>query len=166
MIKLIVLCLLLSSCSLRPAGAHDRLAAAENVQLGFAYLAKSDMVLAKTHFQLALQDQPASVLALDGMAYYYELVGELATAERYYQTALTVKSQRGEAHNNYGTFLCRHERYPQGVHEFLLATKDSHYLHVGGAYSNAAKCSAHIAGNKQSEYYQQLAVLHGTVLGA
>lgn len=153
MIKWVLIVLLLSACVAHPE--ERKMAAAQNVQLGFAYLNKNNTALAKTHFLLALKDDAESVFALDGMAYFYESVGDYSKAQTYYEAALTYDV--GVANNNYGAFLCRHGEPEKGVKQFMLAVKAPRYVHVGEAYENAAKCTV----GSEAAYFQRQAILHG-----
>ena len=126
--------------------------------LPYYNLKKDNTALAKTHFLLALKDDPQSVFALDGIAYFYETVGDFSEARSYYNAAL--KAGLGEAYNNYGAFLCRQGEPDKGVQQFMLAVNDPRYVHVGEAYENAAKCTT----KNNTAYYRQQALLHGVNL--
>ncbi len=161
--RIMLIFFLLASC-VSENTIKNTSASNQNVELGFAYLEQGKVPLAKTHFLLALQSQPDSVFARDGLAYYYEVVGEISIAERYYRQALNLKNRQGEAHNNYGAFLCRHEKYREGIEQFLMAIQDSAYTHVGSAYANASLCASLLQDAPLAKQYAKMAARYGVLM--
>ena len=121
--------------------SQQEMASDENVQLGVAYLEQHNMDAAKSHLLLALDGAPHSVMALDAMGYYYEVIQEGALAMGYYQRALQVAPTSGVALNNFGGFLCRQGQYLAAIQAFRVAVKDDRYTHVAKAYENAGVCA-------------------------
>jgi len=134
-------------------------AAKINTQLGIAYLQNNNITRAKQKLLLALDEAPNIPETWYSMAYYLEATGNKPEAEKYYLKALKIAPNRGDAQNNYGTFLCRSGAYQSAVERFLLAVKDPDYLDAADAYENAGLCSLKIPDNKQASQYLQQALL-------
>lgn len=123
-------------------------AAKINAQLGIAYLERNNIQRAKQKLLLSLEEGPSIPEPYYSMGYFQEATGNKTQAEYYYQRAIAVAPQRGDAQNNYGTFLCRAGKYQASIQHFLLAVKDSKYLTPADAYENAGLCALKIP-NKQ-----------------
>ncbi|MDR3491235.1 MAG: type IV pilus biogenesis/stability protein PilW [Gammaproteobacteria bacterium] len=124
-----------------------------NTQLGMAYLQNNDMQRAKQKFLLALDQAPNSPEAWYSMAYFQEVTGNSAKANEAYLKAIQLAPTSGDVQNNYGTFLCRHNQYQNGIKHFLLAINDTRYLHTAGAYENAGLCALKIPDLHSAENY-------------
>lgn len=144
--------LLLTACT--PTTQNSAL---ENVQLGIAYLEDGDVVRAKQHLLLAEKGARYSADVQDGLAYYYEAVGELQAAEKHYQLALQYSPHAGSAHNNYGTYLCRYARYDEAVREFVRAVQEDAYTQTAQAYENAGLCAR---SKRDKRHYFKLSLQH------
>ncbi|MFZ2315050.1 MAG: type IV pilus biogenesis/stability protein PilW [Gammaproteobacteria bacterium] len=129
-----------------------------NVQLGMAYLENNNIQRAKQKLLLALRQGPTLPETWFTMAYFLEATGDKEQAGVYYLKAISVAPQRGDAQNNYGTFLCRSGEYKASVHHFMLAVKDPDYLDVAGAYENAGLCALKIPNKQLAKQYFQMAV--------
>lgn len=124
-------------------------AAQINVELALEFLNKGDTVRAKKKLLLAKKIAPNDPMVWYGFGYFFENTGDLVQAEQSYQGALQFKGQKGESHNNYGTFLCRHGRVDEALHHFEMAVKDPEYLDLSGALENAGVCSLKLPGRQQ-----------------
>lgn len=122
------------------------------------YLQKNELDRAKEKFTLATQKAPRLPASWYAMGYFLETVGNVQEAELSYQKAIRLDPHDGESHNNYGTFLCRHKRYQEALHEFDLAVKQHSYVTSGAAYENAGFC-ARVAGiNPTAKHYFKKAI--------
>jgi type IV pilus assembly protein PilF len=92
------------------------------------------------------------------MAYFLEATGN-EEASKYYLKAVEVAPGRGDAQNNYGTFLCRAGRYQESIKHFMLAAKSPEYLDPAAAYENAGMCAMKMNSNQQAEGYFKQALL-------
>lgn len=119
-----------------------------NIQLGMAYFDRHDAYKAKQKFLLALDQAPTIPETWYSMAYFLESTGDKSEAQKYYLKAIALDPRRGEAQNNYGTFLCRKGDYAGSIQHFLLAVQDPRYLDVAGAYENAGLCASRIPDRK------------------
>jgi type IV pilus assembly protein PilF len=125
-----------------------------NSQLGIAYLEQQNRIRAKNKLLLALKQDPTIPEPWYSMGYFMETTGHHQEANKYYQKALEVSHGRGDAENNYGTFLCRSGKYKEAVDHFIKAAHDPGYLAPADAYENAGLCAARIAGdNHASDYF-------------
>lgn len=129
-----------------------------NSQLGIAYLEKGNPQRAKQKLLIALSQAPHIPEPWYSMGYFLEATGDKAEAKTYYLKALAIAPNRGDVHNNYGTFLCRSGEYEESVQHFVLATRDLDYLDAGSAYENAGLCAMKIPDNKMAAHYFELAL--------
>lgn len=147
--------LILLACAPGQTAEKNQKAANYNAQLGLVYLQHGDINLAKSKLLLANQQSPNDALVLDSMAYFLETTGEAEAAEHYYLQAIKYYPKYGTVQNNYGTFLCRHNRYQEAIKHFILATQDIHYLNTASAYENAGWCALKIPDKKLAKKYLQ-----------
>ncbi len=124
-----------------------------NVQLGINYLQRKNIPMAKASLLKALKYAPKSPEAWYAMAYFLEVTGDREKAEADYRHAIQVAPKSGDAHNNYGTFLCRQGRYHDAVQEFMVAASTSDYIDVSGAYENAGLCALLIPDKQAAVTY-------------
>jgi type IV pilus assembly protein PilF len=129
-----------------------------NAQLGMAYLERRDIQRAKQKLLLALKQGPNVAEVVYSMAYFQEATGNTEKAQAFYLQAIKVDPTRGEAQNNYGTFLCRAGKYSESIQHFNLAAQDPNYLNPSSAYENAGLCAMKIPDKKQASQYFQRAL--------
>lgn len=135
-------------------------AASYNIQLGMAYLKQGDRVRAKRKLLTAMTLAPNSANVNVAMAYYLEKTGEMNEADKLYRKAIALEPTSGAQLNNYGTFLCRLEKYQAAEEYFLKAVRDVQYLHTAGAYENAGLCVAAIPDYPKAKAYFRKALEH------
>lgn len=114
------------------------------VSLGIAYLQLGNLEKARSALNQALAADPRSPVSWGAMAYLEEISGNLTEAGNDYRRAIQLSPRQGEAHNNYGIFLCRHGQPRQGIQEFLKATQLPTYIYRAAAYENAGLCAQRI----------------------
>ena len=142
-----LLCLLLlSACQTLPNNLNadttkKNKSALINTQLGISYLQRQQIQLAKQKLLLALAQAPTLPEPWYAMAFYQEVTGDNVKANEYYLKALALAPQNGEAHNNYGTYLCRRGKYGAAIEQFTVAVQDQNYLDTASAYENAGLCA-------------------------
>lgn len=112
-----------------------------HVNLGITYLQQGNFEKARMALNQAIIAQPRAPSAWGAMAYLEEITGNLTLADRDYRHAIQLAPQQGEAHNNYGVFLCRHGQPRAGIPELLKATQLQSYVYRASAYENAGRCA-------------------------
>lgn len=130
-----------------------------NAQLGMAYLEKKNVQRAKQKLLLALEQGPNIPETWYSMAYFHEATGNKSEARRYYEKSVAIAPDRGDAQNNYGTFLCRSGQYRESIKHFMLAVKAPEYIDPAAAYENAGLCSMKIKEYKQAAHFFNQALL-------
>lgn len=130
-----------------------------NAQLGLAYLEQKNVQRAKQKLLLALRQNPDIPETWYSMAYFLEATGNKDEARKYYLKSVEIAPARGDAQNNYGTFLCRSGQYRESIKHFMLAAKAPEYLDPAAAYENAGLCSMEMKSYKQAVVYFNQALL-------
>lgn len=138
--------------------AQNKKVAAINVKLGMSYLENGDKQRAKQKLLYALEKDPSLPEAWYSMAYYMEITQHKLEAKQNYLKALQLAPNRGDVHNNYGTFLCRSGEYRESIKHFLTATKDPQYLDLASAYENAGLCSLKIPDKQKAKQFFTMAL--------
>lgn len=128
-------------------------AARINTQLAVAYLKRHEITRAKQKLILAMEEGPSLPEVWYTTAYFLEATGNKDKARQHYLKAIDLASERGDVHNNYGTFLCRNGKYKEAIHQFLLAIQDINYLDPAAAYENAGLCSLKIPDTVRAQFY-------------
>lgn len=157
---------MLTGCSSLSKGASDQTTATlqtpqaqrmrasdTNVQLGMNYIEDGDVARAKTRLLRALSDAPNNPAAWYSMGYFYEVTGKQKIAERHFKKAIALNPVDGNAHNNYGTYLCHTKRFREAIGEFERAVQDPNYLNAGPTYENAGLCARFIPNQKLAVAY-------------
>lgn len=160
--------------------SYNPKAAAINAQLGVGYLQQGDIERAKTKLLMAQKQDPRSSVVAAGMAYYYDTIGNSKEADYYYKRAYSLATEKGDAANNYGVFLCKKKDYAAAYTYFQKAIDDPNYVSTAQTYENLGLC--HLAQNDTAaakdyflkalridpnlatsrQYYQSLATTRGT----
>lgn len=155
-----ILCLALAACATsgQPTGIKARIAAQSNTQLGVEYIKQKNYELAKDRLQKALEEEPNYALAHQVIAILYDRIGDSAQAEKHYRIALRLAPDDAESHNNYGQFLCSHERYEEADREYLIAAKNPYYKTPQVALLNAGMCMMARHDAPAAEKYFRLAL--------
>lgn len=116
-------------------------AARTRMSLGLNYLQRGDNTQAKYNLEKAKQLAPDMADIDNALAYYYEQVGELEQAEDSYRDALRKDSDNADTYNNFGAFLCQHQKYQQAEELLLAAINRPGYIRVADSYENLAFCA-------------------------
>lgn len=129
-----------------------------NLELGMSLLEKGNVDLAKSRLLSALKEDPNSSASWYAMAYFYEATGNEQLANQYYQKSIQVDPQNPMAHNNYGTYLCRHGKFEEAIKQFMTAVNQPDYIDTAQAYENAGLCSLLIPNDQWAMNYFQRAL--------
>lgn len=125
----------------RPNDFDQVEAAKTRISLGLTYLKNGNYTQAKVNLDKALEFAPRLADAHYSMAYYYQLVDEVARAEESYENALKLDSRNPDIANSYGAFLCQQGRYEEAKEYFMRAVNSQSYANSAETYENMALCS-------------------------
>ena len=112
-----------------------------NTQLAIEYMRDGDNALALKKLEKAIEADPDSVSARNGLALLYTQIGEVAQAEKNYKAALSLDARNITALNNYGRFLCQQKRYAEGQARFQEAVNNPLNPAPETALTNAGLCA-------------------------
>jgi type IV pilus assembly protein PilF len=127
-------------------------------QLGIGYLRENKIELAYDRLTKALAADPNYSTAHNAMGTLQERLGDMASAESHYKTAVSLSPRDSSAQSNFGSFLCRTGRYDEGEQRFLQALKNSLYDRPEVAYSNAGLCMRTAGNMQKAETYFRAAL--------
>ncbi|HAD09604.1 MAG TPA: type IV pilus biogenesis/stability protein PilW [Porticoccaceae bacterium] len=115
--------------SLRAADRKDKQAEALEtyIKLGLGYLREGNRDGARLHLKKALETDPRSGMAHNGMALLYQMDKEDQLAEQHFEKALMLEPDLTAARNNYAVFLMRKDRYQEAYEHLLRAAADLEY---------------------------------------
>ncbi|WP_457808604.1 type IV pilus biogenesis/stability protein PilW [Kushneria sp. EE4] len=109
-------------------------------QLGMAYLQRDDLERAQQAFNRAIDISANDPEALQGLALIYQRQGETASADQYFQRALSARTPFTQARNNYAAFLFSQNRIPQACEQLEQATSDLRYERRAQLFANLGQC--------------------------
>lgn len=133
---------LIAACETTTTGPQtsQKQAAEYNVQLGYAYLRKGNLNVAKEKIDRAEQQDPNNPAVQSALGVLYEQLGDLKKADKHYQAALRLAPKDPEISNNYAIFLCKDGRYEEGVKRFEESARNPLYRTPEAAFTNAGVC--------------------------
>jgi len=156
-VGMIVIGVLLAGCAStaeREADEGKRRRLVEtNVQLAEVYLQRGQLEFAKEKLEKALAVDPNDRHANNTMALLQWRLRDYAAAEAHFQRAVAGQKGNGEAHNNYGVFLCERGRVDEAERWFKLAIADQLYSTPAVANQNAGLCLIKKADRVAAEAY-------------
>jgi type IV pilus assembly protein PilF len=155
-----IICLALAACAtgVSPSATKERIAAQSNTQLGVEYIRQKNYELARDRLEKAIKEEPDYALAHQVIAILYDRIGDSKQAEKHYRIALRLAPDDAEGHNNYGQFLCSHERYEEADREYLVAANNPYYKTPQVALLNAGMCMMSRHDAAAAEKYYRLAL--------
>lgn len=153
-------CMTVEAPSSHAPTANSRERSEARIELGIGYLEQGNMLKARENFEKALEHDSKYYRAQLSLAHYFEKVGEDKSAEKLYKTALSQHPKNGNVLNNYGTFLCKHERYEQADTFFNKAINQPYYYLISASYENAALCSLKAGEQEKAKQYFDRALDH------
>lgn len=124
-----------------------------HTDLGAAYFQQGKMEIALEEFTEATKIDANYGLAYNGLGLVHAALGQDAEADASFKQSISLEPNNSESHNNYGSFLCSHQRYDESVVQFLAALKNPLYTTPNIAYANAGICSARKHDLKSAERY-------------
>ncbi|WP_309568785.1 type IV pilus biogenesis/stability protein PilW [Alteromonas gilva] len=135
-------------------------AAQTRVSLGLTYLKNGNYSQAKQNLDKALTFAPRSASTHYGLAYYYQVVGEVERAAESYETAMQLAPEDADIANSYGAFLCQNGRYDQAKQFFLQAVNAEQYANSAQTYENMALCAQSQGKGEDAIQYLNNALKH------
>ncbi len=134
-------------------------AAEKRLALGLGYVKRGLLERAKKNLLKAAEYAPDSGDVMYGLAYYYQTVLELETAESYYKKAIKLSPNNPDYLNAYGAFLCTSKKdYTNAVKFFLKAVEKPEYTAVAESYENAGFCTLETRDFETAGLYFQKAM--------
>lgn len=132
---------------------YDTTAAEANMRLGLNYMQQGDYATALDKLQRSLEQNPKLPSTHNTIAMLYQQLNENELAEDHFKKAISLDPIYSEAHNNYGVFLCREERYPEAEEQFLIAIENPLYREKAQAYENTGLCAMRASDDVKAEKY-------------
>jgi len=129
-----------------------------SVSLGITYIQQGDFPRARMVLNQASASQPRAPSVWSALAYLEESTGNLTAAALDYRHAIQLSPNRGDAHNNYGVFLCRHGDPRAGLQELLKAVQFPSYIYRADAYENAGRCALMLGDPAAARTYFEAAL--------
>lgn len=133
--------------------ASPELAARYNTELALAYMRQGRMDLAQQKLADALKQAPHLAIVHNGLALYYERVGEPDKADSQYRLSLQDHPDDPNTLNNYGAFLCRQGSYQRSLQYFARAAANLSYDTPDAALANAGLCALKIPDKTAAQGY-------------
>jgi type IV pilus assembly protein PilF len=90
--------------------------------------------------KIAVVDDPTYVPAQTVMAYIYERINDMPSAEVHYRRAVELQPGKGDTNNNLGQFLCREGKVQESLIYFSKALADPFYQTPDVALTNQGIC--------------------------
>jgi len=129
-----------------------------NVQLALGYLRQGRLDEAVVKLKKALAAYPDYRDAHITIALAYDHLGKSDLAEKYYLSSIDLDPDNGSVYNNYGVFLCSHNKVKAALANFMQAIETPRYPTPGRAYENAGSCAMKIPDIELAETYMRKAL--------
>ena len=124
----------------KKAAKKSKQASMLNVQLASGYIRRRQYDVAKEKLNKAIEQDDTNIVAYTTMAILMDRVDEPDKAEEFYAKALDIDGKNPELQNNYGSFLCSHNKIPQAIEQFNKVIKNQFYETPEKAYANLGYC--------------------------
>ena len=135
-------------------------AAKTRISLGLTYLKNGNYTQAKMNLDKALSFAPRLADSHYGLAYYYQVVGEVERAREAYETAMSLAPRNADIANSYGAFLCQQGDYEEAKTFFLQAVNSKQYANSAATYENMALCAQSQGQGEDAIEYLNSALKH------
>jgi type IV pilus assembly protein PilF len=145
----------LAGCASQPEmeGIDTHKAAEANAELGLRYMQQGNYEVALNKLQKALKFDNSYGPAHHYLAELYRRLDKVDEADEHYRDAIYYSDDDYSLYNNYGVFLCSHERYKEGEKQFLKVLKNPVYPRRDQVYENLGLCVEHIPNVERAEEY-------------
>lgn len=143
---LCVLVMVLAACvsetkGYKPVKANLPEAARINTQLGGEYARRREFEMAETKLKKAISEDETYAPAHARIAYVYAERGDPDQAAREYRRAIELDPADPDTRNDYGVFLCAHNKTAEADVNFMLAVRSPSYSTPAAAWTNAGVCA-------------------------
>jgi type IV pilus assembly protein PilF len=148
----------LAACTTASTGApkmkkSPKRAAQYNAQLASGYMKEGRMDLARQKLADAVKEAPHLAVVHNMLALYYARLGQYDKAGAQYQLSLRYKPDDPNTMNNYGVFLCAHDKPRKSLKYFTEAAGNLDYATPESALANAGLCAQKIPDDKLATQY-------------
>ena len=150
---------LLAGCGTPSDRSQAGKSAKVHTELAGLYYERAQLGIALDELTQALQADNDYAPAYSVRGLVHMALREDKEAEEDFQRSLHLDNTDSDTHNNYGWFLCQHDREKESIAQFLAAIKNPLYRTPGLAYLNAGLCSKKAGDNKNAEDFLQKALL-------
>jgi type IV pilus assembly protein PilF len=129
-----------------------------HTDLAAGYYERGQMDVALNELNEAVKLEPNNAKAYNIYGLVYTVLGENAKAEQNFRRALTLAPQDSETRQNWGWYLCTHERVKESIPEFEQAVSNPLYKTPEIPLINGGRCSMMIGDAKAAEGFFQRAL--------
>jgi type IV pilus assembly protein PilF len=150
---------MLAGCSTSADSSHANKSAKVHTELAGLYYERAQLGIALEELTQALQADQNYAPAYSVRGLVHMALREDKEAEEDFKRSLHLDNTDSDTHNNYGWFLCQHDREKEAIPQFMAAIKNPLYTTPGLAYLNAGVCSRKAGNNKDASEFLQKALL-------
>jgi len=111
------------------------------IDAGILNLQAGDPQRALHHLNKAREWNDKSSDLHNAFAMLYRFEGDTSKEEEHYKLALKYNKKDPKVHHNYGSFLCTHQRYDEGIKQLQLAANDYSYEKRFQSFENLGLCA-------------------------
>src|SRR5262245_55854482 len=124
-----------------------------HTEIAAAYYERGQMDIALEEANESLKLDPDNANTYNVYGLVYATMGDNAKAEQNFRRALQLAPQDSDIRQNWGWYLCMHDRAQQSIAEFEQAVKNPLYQTPEIALVNAGRCSASLGDNAAAEQF-------------
>jgi type IV pilus assembly protein PilF len=139
--------------------ASPQVRAQLHTELASGYYERGQMDIALDELNRAVALQPDYAPAYNVYGLVYATIGEDAKAEQSFARALQLAPGDSELHQNWGWYLCTHNRGRESLAEFETAARNPLYKAPEIALVNAGRCSQALGDQRAAENYFRRALV-------
>lgn len=139
--------------------ASPQVRAQLHTELASGYYERGQMEIALDELGRAITFEPGYAQAYNIYGLVYATLGEDAKAEQSFQRALQLAPGDSEIHQNWGWFLCTHNRERQSLAEFEAAVRNPLYRTPEIALVNAGRCAMAAGDPRAADAYFKRALV-------
>jgi type IV pilus assembly protein PilF len=133
--------------------ASPQVRAQLHTDLASGYYERGQMEVALNELSLAVAADPTYAQAYNIYGLVYSVLGEDQKAEQNFGRALQLAPGDSEIRQNWGWYLCSHNRAQASLAEFEAAVRNPLYKSPEIALVNAGRCAQSLGDNRLAEQY-------------